>query len=100
MRLNFVRRNVVCNRSYGQLTAISFPLSSTSGPVCTEASIKVSIERYIQSVPMFMEKCLVYSYTSNAERHLLALQSETHFETDNEPINTFNLLKRYQFALC
>jgi len=99
MRLNSVRRNV-CNRSYGQLTAISFPLSSTTGPVYTEASIKESIEIYIQSLPVFMKKCLIYSDTFNAKSRRIALQSDAYFETDIEPINTFNQLKRYQFALC
>jgi hypothetical protein len=99
MRLNFVRRNV-CNRSYGQLTATSFPLSDTTGPMYTEASIKDSIERYIQSLPVFMKKRLIYSDTSDAKRRLRALQSHTYVETDIETINTLNQLKSYQFTLC
>jgi hypothetical protein len=49
---------------------------------------------------MFMKKCLIYSDTANAKRRLMALQSDTHFKTDIEPINTFNQLKRHHFALC
>jgi len=40
-----------------------------------------------------MKKCLIYSDISNAKRRLIALQRETHFETDIEPIDNFNQLK-------
>jgi len=49
---------------------------------------------------MFMKKSPIYSDTAIAKHRLVALQSDTHFETDIEPINTFNQLKRYHFALC
>jgi hypothetical protein len=48
---------------------------------------------------MFMEECLIYSDTSKATRRLTALHSDAHLGTNIEPINTFNLLKRYQICL-
>jgi len=49
---------------------------------------------------MFVKNCIIYSDTCNAKRRPIALQNDTNVETDIEPINNFNQLKSYQFALC
>ena len=61
---------------------------------------KESVSIHGHTIIMFMKKSPIYSDTAIAKHRLVALQSDTHFETDIEPINTFNQLKRYHFALC
>jgi hypothetical protein len=44
---------MLCVIADGQLTAISFPLSDTTGPMCSEALIKDSVERYTVSANVY-----------------------------------------------
>jgi hypothetical protein len=58
-------------------------------------SIDQTVYWEIYSCCQCLWECLIYSDTSNTKRRLLALQSDTHFETNIEPINTFNLITKY-----